>query len=118
MYVGQVEVLVTWVHSRCHVGAGQPFHWATPMCVAQNHQYLPYFCLLGVVGGAKKSHKFSKYVLIASDWAKVPNSKVVAFFKAATVVPRAPWGPQGQAVWGNELGRGLWGMFVVVMYVM
>ena len=41
------------------------------------------------------------------------NTRVVAFFKAATMVPKASWGPKGQAIWNKVVPGGLWGMFAV-----
>ena len=43
----------------------------------------------------------------------MPDTRVVAFFKAATMVPKASWGPKGQAIWNKVVPEGPWGMFVV-----
>ena len=69
------------------------------------------------MANAAKITYILKWLVRAWDWAKVPNSKVVAFFKAATVVPGASCGPQDQAIWNKEIPGGPWGVFVVSMLI-
>ena len=65
------------------------------------------------MANAAKITYILKWLVRAWDWAKVPNSKVAAFFKAVIVVPGAPCGAQGQAQKYKVSVGSLWAVFVV-----